>query len=141
MPAQPLLRGPKFSLIGWVSQETGMKPAGDCLDHFNIHPPQLMSAPCSQSPPHPTSPPSLGSPRLRGHLQAENQHRANQGLHGTTPLSPGFVGSLLGGSVLSHRGWTHHNPVTATLTPGAARLLSLPSLPVVLSTFPLNSQE
>lgn len=58
------------------------------------------------------------------------------------PLSPGSVRSLLGGSVFSHRGWTHHNPVAATtLTLAAASLLSLPSLPVVLSTFPLNSQE
>lgn len=69
-----------------------------------------------------------GSVVTRGH-----EGWANLGLHGTNPagmstLSPGFVGSLLGGSGFSHRGWTHQNPVVATLTPAAARLLSLQSL-------------
>lgn len=137
--------GPKSSLISCVSQEIGMKPAADCLDYFNIHPPQLMSAPRSQSPP--ISPPSLVNPRAQwspvGRAPARGLGGTVQtrGCMAQTPLSPGSVGSLLGGSVLSHRGWTHHNPVAATLTLGTASLLSLPSLPVVLSTFPLNSQE
>lgn len=133
-------QAPKSSLISRVSEGTGTKPAVDCSDYFNIHPPQLMSAPSNQTPPPPTS--RLQSGQSKGSVVICGQSSSVRARGGQCKpgaswqkshwhehlLSPGFVGSLLGGSVFSHRGWTRRNPVEPHADPGCSQA-ALPAKP------------